>query len=776
MKLRLRYFRKYIDITLDLGDKVTKISGESGSGKSTILDAIFWCLYGKIQKVGTREGNTIINGKTEVTIEMPFLESIPLSKSGIHLISDTKNTTRISTLQVHRTSQKNVTVVFGDQQFTGETAQIKINDYFLPHTLFTMTSYMRAEMSHPLLVATPAEKRELTSHLFPDASKYDSYRNKLLEIRHRDNTLLSTVKNKIIALESSIQTMEETHLWIKNSEVLSNDLPDEKLLVDQIKKLQRRKEDIQRLITSYNSLTKQLSSLPEPINTHDNTILESELVGIKSKLLQSTVDSRTKENKIKFIQSRLDDGNKALSTLLTSLGQQTFDIQECTRIMNVCEDLLSIANSVSDLDTKIKDTSEEHTKESTLLVTYEKSLEDIEYNSKLENILVCPCCNNKLQHIDGLVVFNGDAQHRHVEHHVTMGDIQKQRLKVDKLDERKQSLMKQYNKYQEILRVEDMRTKGVSLRNLDLKSYKSKLQEYARLFREKELIEKDLRLIQDDTREYITLEEKGKLEARQKELTLQTNTAIAVEIQRTSLNTQIKALLDKVHQEENNMYLVSTTSFDLKNPSLYVQEIDTSISTKQDELIMVRAQREKSRLHKIYTGYKSSLDVQKKEQDALTKRIDASHKTESLLASVYNEYVGIKLKELEYDVCMLGKTFFDDTMNITLLPGKESSTGTIKPSFDVQIEYGNILYDDIKAMSTGERKRLSIIFNIVLTKYLDGKILLLDEALYSVGLDTRGTIMNEISRLEIPTYLTSHDELAVGIVNELKLDDIKIDT
>lgn len=742
MKLRLRYFRKYTDISFDLGTHVTKITGESGSGKSTILDAIFWCLYGKIQKVGTREGNSTISGKTEVTIEMPYY------------LED-----KASIIQIHRTGQKSVQVIIGDSQFTGETAQAKIDEYFLPHMLFTMTSYMRAEMSHPLLTATPIKKRELTTYLFPDASKYDLYKKKLLEIRRNDEASLSQVSTKITSAESSISTIEETYPWIKDAEGLINPTQDEKSLIEQVQSLQKKKEQVQRMVTTYKSLKKQLSNIPPSI---DVSPLELEASGIKGKLLQSIVDSRTKENKVKFMQSRLDDSNKALGTLLTAIGQQVLDMQECSRIMSVCDELLSMASSVTELDTKIKDTSEEYSKESTLLLAYEKSLEDIEYNSKLEDVLICPCCKNKLQHIGNLVIFDGDTAHRPIEHNITPGDIQKQRLNVDKLDKKKNVLKKQFNRYQDILSREDTRSKGVSLRNLDLKSYKSKLHEYARLFKEKELIEKELKHIQEDSREYITSEEKAKLESRLKELNTQITTYAGNEMQRVSLTTQIGELTNKNTIE----------GFSLDDPSTYISTLDIQIHDKQKDLEAVRSAKEKARIQKIYLQHKSILVKHKEGYDMHTKRIDTSHKAEVLLASAYNEYVGIKLKELEYDVCLLGKTFFDDTMNITLLPGEESSTGVVKPSFDVQVEYGNILYDDIDVMSTGERKRLSIIFLIVLTKYLNGKILLLDEALYSVGLDTRGIIMNEMSKLGIPVYLTSHDEV-VGITNELRLDEVK---
>lgn len=49
--------------------------------------------------------------------------------------------------------------------------------------MFMMTSYLRAETMHKLIASTPSEKRELTALLFPGASKYDVYKDKLILLR-----------------------------------------------------------------------------------------------------------------------------------------------------------------------------------------------------------------------------------------------------------------------------------------------------------------------------------------------------------------------------------------------------------------------------------------------------------------------------------------------------------------------------------------------------------------------------------------------------------------
>jgi DNA repair exonuclease SbcCD ATPase subunit len=54
MKLYLTNFRRYDSVAFEFNDGITKITGESGAGKSTIFEAICWCLYGKVTDVTPR--------------------------------------------------------------------------------------------------------------------------------------------------------------------------------------------------------------------------------------------------------------------------------------------------------------------------------------------------------------------------------------------------------------------------------------------------------------------------------------------------------------------------------------------------------------------------------------------------------------------------------------------------------------------------------------------------------------------------------------------------
>ena len=68
MKITLTNFKCHSHLELEIPRGVVLLSGENGKGKSTIMHAIFWCLYGEKKNV-TTFGKT----KTRILLEMPGL-------------------------------------------------------------------------------------------------------------------------------------------------------------------------------------------------------------------------------------------------------------------------------------------------------------------------------------------------------------------------------------------------------------------------------------------------------------------------------------------------------------------------------------------------------------------------------------------------------------------------------------------------------------------------------------------------------------------------------
>ena len=71
-RLKLKNFRRYRDVEIEFPNGPIGIVGRNGIGKSTILEAIGWALYGQIAVRTNQEGikTTGVDGKCSVTLEI----------------------------------------------------------------------------------------------------------------------------------------------------------------------------------------------------------------------------------------------------------------------------------------------------------------------------------------------------------------------------------------------------------------------------------------------------------------------------------------------------------------------------------------------------------------------------------------------------------------------------------------------------------------------------------------------------------------------------------
>jgi len=131
MKIKLENFRCYENKEYDLGDNgLILISGASGTGKSTILNAIYFCLFG--------EGNKVVShGKTSCKVEM----EINLNKL----------------MKISRTKRPNRLVLeIDDDTIQDQAAQDIINRLF--GDMFDVSGYISQNGANSFILMNPADK------------------------------------------------------------------------------------------------------------------------------------------------------------------------------------------------------------------------------------------------------------------------------------------------------------------------------------------------------------------------------------------------------------------------------------------------------------------------------------------------------------------------------------------------------------------------------------------------------------------------------------------
>lgn len=163
MEVELINFRQYHDITFNFEpNQLTLIAGRSGIGKSTIFEAIRWCITGKLQRISPHD---LPKGKTSVRVTFP----------------DGTIYYRLNSPKRFEVTKSNIPSSNG----TEKVDEIELNEMY-----WNATTYLKQLDFHPLLEASESDKLDLITTL---ALRKNDPSSKINEIK----TLIGIYSTKI---------------------------------------------------------------------------------------------------------------------------------------------------------------------------------------------------------------------------------------------------------------------------------------------------------------------------------------------------------------------------------------------------------------------------------------------------------------------------------------------------------------------------------------------------------------------------------------------------
>lgn len=262
-RILLKEFRcwKNLSIDIPLGG-ITLIKGDSGCGKSTILQAIVWCLYGKIQLV-TPITKKVAN--TEVTIEFPFYFN---DINGI--------------LNITRKKSTRVTLSHAKDIYEDKVAQEIINDLFGTYDLWLASCYVGQGTRNTFLTAPNSGKMELLNSIAFHEEDPRIFIDKITEVLNEKNTIynikLSEYNYNISSLETMMHKIDiNKGLSEQQHKILLNEI---NMLNLELLNLQAIKKQYDIDIGVLSNLYKQSDNLPseviipEPLNDLKNLMIK----------------------------------------------------------------------------------------------------------------------------------------------------------------------------------------------------------------------------------------------------------------------------------------------------------------------------------------------------------------------------------------------------------------------------------------------------------------------------------------------------------------------
>ncbi|MBI2847804.1 MAG: SMC family ATPase, partial [Chloroflexi bacterium] len=201
IKLTLRNFMPYRDNVPPLdftGIHTASICGDNGNGKSALIDAITWALWGRAR--GKSDDDLIHQGQTEMAVEFDFaVGQQPYRIIRKHALPKRRRASGQSSLDLQITSDGSFKPISGDR--ISETQRKIVDILHMDYDTFINSAYLRQGHADQFTVADPAKRKQVLGNIL-GLSLYDDLEKSAKELAGKRAT------DKTMA-ESAIRDIDE---------------------------------------------------------------------------------------------------------------------------------------------------------------------------------------------------------------------------------------------------------------------------------------------------------------------------------------------------------------------------------------------------------------------------------------------------------------------------------------------------------------------------------------------------------------------------------------
>ena len=288
---------KDLKLTFDAG-KVTLLTGESESGKSSIVYAFFWCLYGKVSKVYRGD-----SGKVSVQINIDDLIIYRQARPGKLIV------TNIET----------------QHKYAGSVAQAIINQKFGTKDIWLSSSLLQQKKTSYIMETKNSNKMNILQELTFDQDVPDEYIQQIQKyIDHQKLEYDKLMAQYEVHAENHLKLYDNNNKPSKTKKELETELKNKKSELEDLKiKLLESKEKLNVYsegVIKLNIFTKDLEQHKQKkIENVDITLinkLESEIDSLKKDLILNE-HKKSKVQEYNELKRKIDELKPKISSFGT---------------------------------------------------------------------------------------------------------------------------------------------------------------------------------------------------------------------------------------------------------------------------------------------------------------------------------------------------------------------------------------------------------------------------------------------------------------------------
>lgn len=761
MRLIIQNFRGISEAEYKISNgSLILINGPSGVGKSSIFNAITWCLYGSLRNVDPHGSS-----KAKVCVSL----------NGA-----------IKGLKITRKKNPGLLVVIKDnKEYEDDVAQSIIDHTFGASDLWRLTSYIPQGERNALLTSSNSDKMDILRQL---AFSHDNPETCLetIDSHIRSNTTtLEGQKNYIQSLARDVSLYEDEHKITPDDEI--KDLPAfEKsisLAKDKLTKVEDdhlKNEKQKALLDDYRNqfqeLDREIKNLPL-IGEQDIKMIEDKISAAKdislaydlkkqvdllneeiTKLepqIQNQEDKRVSDDDI--YRAKVIEENYAKYAQICKKYDVNYDENSIKDDINACELLLQdqpylqTQQRVKEVRLKLEKLPLHDKKvEQKDIDLLQERLFTYQSRSKLHT---CPNCTIPLSFDGRKLQLSKDKPCSKEDIKAIEVEIEEGKKIMAEIREREQIERKLQDL--EALLPKGFDSKTPLLNDSQIKTAKARIAQLRSIdiFNLAKVSSKVLQSI----KKYQTLvHQRDELEIRYKPyMTIDVTQKLEAV---ASLEKQLnKMRRDKVSREEK---LVRLSELERRMKKIIVKDdmkklVDQAREDYENKVEKKRRAlrfKDWQRMQDNFTEAKEKLNTIAKKQTLLE-----TIKTKALLAQ--NKMLQDMVDTINASLADVGNRLFNSPITIKLQLFKRlKTTQQLKSQVNVNILYKGNEYSSIESMSGGEGDRVSLAFSIALNRISASPILMLDECMSSLDPDIREQCLESLRCLVGKTILVvSHD-------------------